>query len=42
MFSWGENRGDGKQEEENRMENDIFYYLVEERKQERQIGRAHV
>ena len=40
MFGWGENREDGKQKEENKVENGIFYCLVEERKQERQkIGR---
>ena len=35
MFGWSENRG-----MENRVENDILYCLVQERKQERQkIGR---
>ena len=35
MFGWGENKEDGKEEEENRVENGIFSYLVQERKQER-------
>ena len=40
MFGLGENREDGKYGEENIMENGIFHYLVQERKQEIQkIGR---
>ena len=40
MFDWGENREDGRQEEENRVKNDISHCLVQERKQERQkMGR---
>ena len=40
MFGWDENREDGKYGEENIMENGIFHYLVQERKQEIQkIGR---
>ena len=35
MFGWGENKEDRKQEEENRVENAIFYCLVEEKKYER-------
>ena len=31
---WGENREDGKEGEENRVKNGIFFYLVQERKQE--------
>ena len=36
MFGWGENRDDEKYGEKNIMKNNIFYCLVEERKQERQ------
>ena len=36
MFGWDENREDEKYGEKNRMKNNIFYCLVEERKQERQ------
>jgi len=32
-FDWVENREDAKEEEENRVENEIFSYLVHERKQ---------
>ena len=35
MFGWGENKEDGKEGEENMVENGIFSYLVQERKQER-------
>ena len=31
MFGWGENKENGKKGEENRVENDIFSYLVQER-----------
>ena len=36
MFGWSKNKENEKQGEENWVENDIFHYLVEERKQERQ------
>ena len=36
MCGWGQNRDDGKEGEENRVKNEIFFYLVQERKQERQ------
>ena len=42
MFGQGENNEDGKQGEENRVDNDIFYYLVQERKQERQKMRRKI
>ena len=35
LFGWGENRKDGKEREENMVENEIFSYLVQEGKQER-------
>ena len=34
MFGYGENREDGKQAEENKVENDIFPCLVQERRRE--------
>jgi len=36
MFGCGENRENGKLGEENKVKNDIFHRLVQERKQERQ------
>ena len=36
MFGWGENKEDGKEGEENMVENGIFSCLVQEIKQERQ------
>ena len=33
MFGWGENINNKKQEEENIVENDIFYCLVEKGKE---------
>ena len=36
MFGWGEIRDDEKYGEKNIVKNNIFYCLVEERKQERQ------
>ena len=32
VFGWGKNRDDGKQGEENMVENVVFHSLVEERK----------
>ena len=32
MFGWGENREDGKQREENSVENSFFHYLAKEGK----------
>ena len=32
MFGWGENRKDGKQREENRVENSVFHCLAKEEK----------
>ena len=32
VFGWGENREDGKQREENRVENTVFHYLAKEGK----------
>ena len=32
MFGWGENREDGKQREENRVENSVFHCLAKEGK----------
>ena len=31
MFGWGENKEDGKEEEENRVKNGIFSCLIQER-----------
>ena len=36
MFGWGENKEDGKEGEENMVENGIFSCLIQEIKQERQ------
>ena len=38
MFGYGENREDGKQGEENKVKNDIFHYLVQERRREIENG----
>ena len=35
MFGWDENMEDGKEGEENMVENRIFSYLVQERKQDK-------
>ena len=36
MLGWGENREDGKEGEENKVESGFFSCLVQERKQEKQ------